>query len=370
MGVLDYIPVIGDAVDSVGGVVSSFINRHSQKETNKANERINAANNAFNAEQAQLNRDFQSKESEIARNFNASEAEKSRNVQMAFEREMFDKENAWNSPGHQLSMLVNSGINPNLLNPSLSSAAGASQPSASASASAPGGSQASAAGSIGMQSPILSNPDFNFGSNVLALESLKQDVKAKKLANEEKQRDLDSKKKLLPFMHVANDDSGVISYYDDDGFHYEMEIEPPVDYWTEERYKHRGDMAKLRNEVQKQSLEYEILLETASILKKIPSKQYDSLLEDIRQKRANNSLLESDVDMLHKYGISPHDSDGWQTLIKMALRDSSSFDRVLSALVSAFSSTFKGMSNFWSDSADDIFNKLKPYFSKKNAGSW
>lgn len=56
---LDFIPVVGD-------IVGGLIDTANTNSTNAANVQINAANNKFNAEQAQLDRDFQAEQATLA----------------------------------------------------------------------------------------------------------------------------------------------------------------------------------------------------------------------------------------------------------------------------------------------------------------
>lgn len=82
MGLLDFIPVIGDVVSSVGNAIST-------NKTNKNNMAINQMNN----------------------DFNAAEAEKARQFQL----DMWNRTNEYNSASAQRSRLEEAGLNPYLM---------------------------------------------------------------------------------------------------------------------------------------------------------------------------------------------------------------------------------------------------------------
>nr|DAN04407.1 MAG TPA: DNA pilot protein VP2 [Microviridae sp.] len=82
MGLLDFLPVVGDIASSIGNVVST-------NKTNKTNMAINQMNNEFNA----------------------AEAEKARQFQL----EMWNRTNEYNSASSQRSRLEEAGLNPYLM---------------------------------------------------------------------------------------------------------------------------------------------------------------------------------------------------------------------------------------------------------------
>lgn len=82
MGLLDFIPVVGKAVSSIGNAVST-------NKTNKTNMAINQMNNEFNA----------------------AEAEKARQFQL----DMWNRTNEYNSASAQRSRLEEAGLNPYLM---------------------------------------------------------------------------------------------------------------------------------------------------------------------------------------------------------------------------------------------------------------
>lgn len=103
MGLLDFIPVVGDVASAIGNVVST-------NKTNKANMAINQMNN----------------------DFNAAEAEKARQFQL----DMWNRENEYNSASSQRQRLSEAGLNPYLMmsggNAGVASSAGSTSPATAA----------------------------------------------------------------------------------------------------------------------------------------------------------------------------------------------------------------------------------------------
>lgn len=105
MGLLDFIPIVGDIASSIGNAVST-------NKTNNANMAINRMNNEFNA----------------------AEAEKARQFQL----DMWNKTNEYNSASSQRSRLEEAGLNPYLMmNGGSAGTAQSSGSSTPASASSP-----------------------------------------------------------------------------------------------------------------------------------------------------------------------------------------------------------------------------------------
>ena len=121
MGLLDFIPVLGQVASSIGGAVST-------NKTNKTNMAINQMNNEFNA----------------------AEAEKARQFQL----DMWNRTNEYNSASAQRSRLEEAGLNPYLM--MNGGSAGTAQSSGST-------SPASAASPLSMQ-----RQDFSGLSNTLS----------------------------------------------------------------------------------------------------------------------------------------------------------------------------------------------------------
>lgn len=103
MGLLDFIPIVGQVASSIGDAVST-------NKTNKTNMAINQMNNEFNA----------------------AEAEKARQFQL----DMWNKENEYNTASAQRQRLEEAGLNPYLMmsggNAGTASSAGSSSPASAA----------------------------------------------------------------------------------------------------------------------------------------------------------------------------------------------------------------------------------------------
>lgn len=104
MGLLDFLPVVGQVASSIGNVVST-------NKTNKTNMAINQMNNEFNA----------------------AEAAKARQFQL----DMWNRENEYNSASSQRQRLTEAGLNPYLMmnggNAGVASSAGSTSPATAAS---------------------------------------------------------------------------------------------------------------------------------------------------------------------------------------------------------------------------------------------
>lgn len=134
---------LGSTVNTAGGIYNN--------ERNIAEARRNREDNqAFEAEQAQLNRDFQSKEAELA-----------------FEREV-DFYEQYKSPQAQVQAYKEAGLNPALL-------AGGIGATTSPSASAPSGAQ----GHSSSSAPVNNNP-FAFVSDAFNFVKLAQEIDMRK----------------------------------------------------------------------------------------------------------------------------------------------------------------------------------------------
>lgn len=314
MGFLDFIPLVGDLVSGITSMVNT-------NQTNKNNLGLMREQNQFNSDEAEKNRQFQSAESDKAAAFNAEQALLSFNRSADFEREMFEREAHYNSPANQLRLMREAGLNPNLFSPSLSSASGGAASSPAATASAPGGSAASSAGIVPMQSPNL---DLNFVTSLAAGEQLRR----LKLENRDLENQIIAKEKPISYEVVDFDDNGL----------------PVIDVVGTTPYREQALQSmygnrKLEDEhlqsyynLQQIRDNLDILRASKEALSLIPEQQYKSLLQDVKSKMLNNTLLQDEVELQQKYGISSKDSNGLTTLFRVMLRDPDNASRIIDAL--------------------------------------
>lgn len=149
---------IGQAINLFSSGITSAINAHSQKETNKRNAEQNELNRQFSAEEAAKNRQFQADQNVLQNQYNLQQANAAFERSAQFQKEMWEKENEYNSPSAQVQRLVDAGFNPNLFGGDNTAMSAGSASSPAASGSAPSGSAASAPSSIPMQSYSVNNP--------------------------------------------------------------------------------------------------------------------------------------------------------------------------------------------------------------------
>lgn len=144
MGLLDFVPVFGQAVSAIGNAVST-------NKTNKTNMAINQMNN----------------------DFNAAEAEKARQFQL----DMWNRENEYNSASSQRQRLSEAGLNPYLLmnggNAGIASSSGSTSPATAASPLSMQRQDFTGLGSTLSSALQIANQTKETNANVQALQSQK-----------------------------------------------------------------------------------------------------------------------------------------------------------------------------------------------------
>lgn len=144
MGLLDFLPVVGDVASTIGNAVST-------SKTNKTNMAINQMNNEFNA----------------------AEAEKARQFQL----DMWNKTNEYNSASAQRSRLEEAGLNPYLMmnggSAGVAQSSGSTAPASAASPLAMQRQDFSGLSNTLSSALQIANQTKETNANVLALQSQK-----------------------------------------------------------------------------------------------------------------------------------------------------------------------------------------------------
>lgn len=158
--------------------------------TNESNQDISSANNAFNAEQAALNREFQWNALRETQNFNNFQADKQMNFQQ------YNADTQYTRAVQDLKM---AGLNPML---AMIKGGNASPPGAMASSTAPSGSVASSAGNPTMRDVI--SPAI---TSAFALTRMKEEISNMREQNENLQAtrrniDADTQMKLAQVPNI------------------------------------------------------------------------------------------------------------------------------------------------------------------------
>lgn len=144
-----------------GPAVSLYNNERNISAQNRANDlnmQENQRNRDFNAQEAEKQRSFEAQQAQLANQFNADEALKSFQRSSQFQKEMWQKQNEYDSPKAQVQRLVEAGLNPNLFGGDNTSGAFGAASAPSASANMPHGSAATHGSSLPVAPPTYTNP--------------------------------------------------------------------------------------------------------------------------------------------------------------------------------------------------------------------
>lgn len=161
---------LGSLIGGIFDTGNSIANRKAQEKENER-QREHARQQqedaqAFNAEQAQLDRDFQSSEAQVNRDFQSKMAEDAYDRQVEFYEQ-------YQSIGAQMRQYKDAGLNPALLAGGVSPASSAPS-SASPSGSAPSGSSASSGASVAGMSSLPGV--IGFAEKALDLQAMKAQI--------------------------------------------------------------------------------------------------------------------------------------------------------------------------------------------------
>lgn len=271
-------------------------------------------------------------------------------MQNDFNVNMWQKQNAYNSPSNQLQLLKQAGVNP-----AVSDFFGGSGSTAAEVTSAP--AEVPYNSQIGeYYKDMIKDPTQQIIQALTAdaqISKLRTEIQYQKLLNRDFTNQLNAREELLPMPG----DNGYVTY-DKEG-NPVVTVTPGYNQYQEQRASGRLDIGSKALQQQLSADELEVYHDTKDVLKKLTRKQLESLNQDIREKIANNTLLEEDVKLMKKYGISSKDQNEWVTLIRASLRNPDAISHIIDALVGAAGKT---ISNF--------IPGIKGYgYSHKN-GSW
>ena len=272
-------------------------------------------------------------------------------LQNDYNRQMWEKQNAYNSPSHQMQMFKDAGINPAARD--LGSNIAASEVTAS-DASVPMNSE---------YGNIISGIGESLGSGVARtvqaltaeaqIAKLRTDIKYQTLVNRDLQNQLRSNERYMSNVYDADP-------YQDENGNWVSENYPRTNAYDERRQQGRQDLIDkdLRNRYTQNELE--VYQASMPYLKQMSKHQLSNLLQDIRSKSLANDLATEDVKLMKRYGISPND-DGYKSLIRIALRDPDAFNRIID-----------GLSNAGVHTAEKIINNFRGYGNshRNPSGSW
>lgn len=284
----------------------------------------------------------------------AEERAYQRNLQLMkaqndFNVNMWNKSNEYNAPGNQMKLLKEAGINPAVFDANGGTAA-ASEVTA-ASADVPANTQ------IGELYKGLDPSDkvIQALSTDYQIQKLRTDIQYQKLLNRDFQNELSAREEL---MEAPLSDRDV--EYDKNGNPI-VTVTPGYNSYQENRAMRRLQIGSEGYRQQLQADELEVYEAGMPFLKRMPQQQLRQLAEDIKAAALNNSLLQEDVELMRKYGISPHDKDGWQSFLKAILRNPDAINNVIDQFLPS-PQTFHRISN-----------RMRGYgYSHKNprSGSW
>lgn len=290
--------------EMVGGVSDSLLtqNNNDQQQANFD------ASMAFNAQQAQLNRDFNAQQAALTRNYN--------------------------SPSNQMALLKQAGLNPILTNPSMSAATPASG-SAASSPSAPAFS-------------VPSSTDY------FSQLSAYEDYLAKK-----NQRKADEKRREYSILTLDGNGNPIVDVFGINA--YGARAENAVNnvaistYGVEDAYiRNRMDVEQLDN------LRYQNTLNKAlkDVTIGLKGEELKQAIEKTKELIMSNEIAQSEKQLYDLYGIKSDDKNSVTTLVRLILRDPENANRVLDTLLDAVSRF--GQHAF--DRLDEGFDKVLSSF--------
>ena len=241
-------------------------------------------------------------------------------LQNQFNVDMWNRANTYNSPSNQVALLKAAGINPAMLD--TASGTSAASEVTSADANVPYNAQQ---GQFDPVSKALQGAQATIAAlqQEAAIAKLRNDIRWQEMQNDDFKMLLDAHAMELMREEPEYNEDGSVTVYSGS----------PRNYYQRKMLDERDDRRDVYLARAQRRAEFEVYQAAMPFLKKMPKAQLRSLREDIRSKSLDNSLLEEDVAMMKKYGISSKDSNGWTTLIRASLRNPDAVMNVLDRLI-------------------------------------
>lgn len=283
----------------------------------------------------------------FARNQNAKQrawAERQAQLQRNYELAMYQKERRDNSPAEQLRLMQEAGVNPSAFAPSFQPAsAGAGQMTP-----------------MPPQEPYHIDTSFvgeSIGNFLAAkqaqldIQSKKEDVTAKQLANDEKFQEVQAKKEkyTLDGADLSEDAPWINSDAETFTNRYldnvTVTASRKYNQWEEDRYQHNLATKQAVETLDHLRKENKVYSAQMPALEKMPAQQLASLIKDIEMKGYQNWTAAKEKEFRETYGFDPKSSSWFSILMQLVLTNPQALENVASALEKfgdvAFGTLFK-----------------------------
>lgn len=277
--------------------------------------------------------------------------------QNAWNIAQWNRENEYNKPVNQLARLSEAGINPLMLDKWQSLSANSPQ-AAGASATLPGYTPQGPQKLQALQMAVdAAQSAQNNSMDWLRLQNEQSRLRLDTAMNEEQLKAVRAGVGLTSSQRRGQDIANRRAYAD-----YTMTSGSP-EYRREFLNNLKYQNVSHQNVIDRQQMENKVYKSTMRALKQLPYKQLDKLLVDLKLAGEQGRLLEFKRTIRDKYHMDP-DSDIWNNLLYMGLRDPDSYNTVISRLLKAFGNVIDKQSKSLGDQAEDFFNGLKSKFGR------
>lgn len=241
-------------------------------------------------------------------------------LQNDFNIDMWNRANVYNSPSNQIRLLRDAGINPAVFD--ANSANSTASEVVSADADVPYNTQ-----SAELFTPVSQTLSALYQEAQIS--KLRNEIKYQDMVNEDFKMLLDSHK--MELMRYEEPHDAVV---DSAGNPVIVSLSSaPRNYYQRKMLDERDDRQDVLLNRRQRREEFAVYSANAPFLKRMSEQQLKGLIEDLRAKVATNTLLEEDVQMMKKYGISSRDTNQWTTLLRATLRNPDAVYNVIERLI-------------------------------------